>query len=60
MRAKLIIQRSLAPSNLWHWIIIIDNNQEWEASKQSFKTFDECMNDAVINAEGPLLLAYSL
>lgn len=56
MSAKLIIQRSIAPPDLWHWKIIV-GNQEWEPSKKSFKSAEECMNDALHNAVESLVAA---
>lgn len=60
MSAKLVIQRSIAPSYLWHWIIIIDNNQEWEVSKKSYRSAQECMKNATLTAIASLLEADSL
>lgn len=59
MNAKLTIQRSLAPSNLWHWIVIFDNGHIWATSKESYPSAGLALIDARENGHRALMGAES-
>lgn len=42
----LVIQRSLAPSNLWHWVVIFESGHVFKISDESFESAEICIIDA--------------
>lgn len=59
MNAKLTIQRSLAPSNLWHWIVVFDSGHIWTTSKESYESAGLAFIDARENGHRALIEAES-
>ena len=49
MSARLEIKRSIAPANLWHWVVVFDNGHIWCVSDISLQYAWMCWLDAFIN-----------
>jgi len=46
MPAKLEIKRSIAPNNLWHWMVVFDNGHIFATSEESYESAEVCAASA--------------
>ncbi len=54
---QLIIQRSIAPDDLWHWLVRMPGGHIFDVSAKSFESPEACIGDASTNGLATLLKA---
>lgn len=42
MAVRLEIKRSIAPNNLWHWMVVFDNGHIFATSKEPYESAEIC------------------
>ena len=46
MAARLEIKRSIAPNNLWHWMVVFDSGHIFATSEESYESAEICAASA--------------
>ena len=46
MSVRLEIKRSIAPNNLWHWMVVFDNGHIFATSEESYESPEVCAASA--------------
>lgn len=46
MAARLEIKRSIAPNNLWHWMVVFDSGHIFATSEESYESAEICAGSA--------------
>ena len=59
-RAKLSIEQSLAPANLWHWKVTLPSGHIFAVSKESFESIELCIADVMRSGAQSLCKAMRL
>lgn len=44
---RLVIERNIAPADLWHWAVLLPSGHMFAVSKRSFDSPDSCAYDAL-------------